>query len=297
MKAPNQLIEYIQPKSGNWHDYLLLMRLDKPIGALLLLWPTLWALMLASNGKPSLGNFVIFCLGVFVMRSAGCVINDYADRHIDGKVKRTVQRPLADNRLSVQNAMCLLAGLLLLALILVLLTNWLTIQLALVAVLLAACYPFAKRHTHLPQVVLGAAFSWSIPMAFAAQTDSLPINVWLIFITNLMWVVIYDTYYAMVDRDDDLKLGVKSTAILFGELDTKVIGCLQVMMIFGLLAIKDKFELGTVYGLGVLVCAGLFAHQQWLTRTRSRQACFKAFMLNQWVGATVFLAIGLDLAI
>jgi 4-hydroxybenzoate polyprenyltransferase len=295
VKAPYLFEQYIQPKSGNWGDYLALLRLDKPVGALLLLWPTLWALMLASDGSPSWANFLIFTLGVFAMRSAGCVMNDYADREFDPKVKRTTQRPLASGRLSKANALAALCALLVLSVILVLLTNWLTIQLAVVALLLAAGYPYAKRHTHLAQVVLGAAFSWGIPMAFAAETNSLPPQLWLLLIANLIWVVVYDTYYAMVDRDDDLKIGVKSTAILFAENDRIIIGSLQVLLVLSLFMVGGRFELGGIYTGGVIICAGLFCYQQWLTRDRGRRECFQAFVNNQWVGLILFLAIGLDL--
>lgn len=294
MKQNPILAKYIAPQSGDWRDYLRLMRFDRPIGSLLLLWPTLWALLIASDGKPSVANLIIFTLGVFVMRSAGCTINDYADRHFDGGVKRTQNRPLVEGRLSEANALALFAGLVLIGLLLVLMTNGLTIALAPVALVLAAIYPYAKRHTHLAQIVLGAAYSWSIPMAFSAETNTLPANVWLIYITNLMWVVAYDTFYAMVDRDDDLKIGVKSTAVLFAEMDRAFTGLLQGMTVTGLLMMGNKFELGSFYYLGVLVAAGLFGYQQWLIRAREREACFKAFLNSQWVGFAVFLGLAID---
>ncbi len=290
----NIVDKYVRPKSGNWHDYVLLMRMNRPIGSLLLLWPTLWALLLASEGQPSVANLLIFTLGVFVMRSAGCVINDYADRHIDGNVKRTRERPLAARRLSEANALTLFGALLLLALVLVLATNWLTILLSLVAVALASVYPFAKRRSHLAQVVLGAAFSWAIPMAFAAETGELPMTVWLVYTVNLLWVVAYDTFYAMVDRDDDLKIGVKSTAILFAENDRVVTAALQGMVILGLLLMSHHFNLGIIYHVSVAAAAGLFVHQQRLIRFRQRQACFEAFLNSQWVGFVVFMGIALD---
>ncbi|MCE2027901.1 4-hydroxybenzoate octaprenyltransferase [Sessilibacter corallicola] len=286
--------KYLQPKSGNWNDYLALMRMDKPVGTLLVLWPVLWSLWLASDGSPSVKNLVIFVLGVFVMRSAGCVINDYADRNFDGSVKRTKQRPLASGKLSEQNALSLFFILCLVALLLVLLTNWMTVALSVGALILASVYPFAKRHTHLPQIVLGAAFSWSIPMVFTAETGTVSKEIWLIYFVNLLWVVAYDTYYAMVDRDDDLKIGVKSTAVLFAEMDKTIIGFLQVLVVIGLLMIGSQFNLGGIYILGVVITAGLFVYQQWITRDREREKCFAAFKNNQWVGLVIFIFIALD---
>ncbi len=286
--------KYLQPKSGNWNDYLALMRMDKPVGTLLVLWPVLWSLWLASDGSPSVKNLVIFVLGVFVMRSAGCVINDYADRNFDGSVKRTKQRPLASGKLSEQNALSLFFILCLVALLLVLLTNWMTVALSVGALILASVYPFAKRHTHLPQIVLGAAFSWSIPMVFTAETGTVSKEIWLIYFVNLLWVVAYDTYYAMVDRDDDIKIGVKSTAVLFAEMDKTIIGFLQVLVVIGLLMIGSQFNLGGIYILGVVITTGLFVYQQWITRDREREKCFAAFKNNQWVGLVIFIFIALD---
>ncbi len=286
--------KYLQPKSGNWNDYLALMRMDKPVGTLLVLWPVLWSLWLASDGSPSVKNLVIFVLGVFVMRSAGCVINDYADRNFDGSVKRTKQRPLASGKLSEQNALSLFFILCLVALLLVLLTNWMTVALSVGALILASVYPFAKRHTHLPQIVLGAAFSWSIPMVFTAETGTISKEIWLIYFVNLLWVVAYDTYYAMVDRDDDIKIGVKSTAVLFAEMDKTIIGFLQVLVVIGLLMIGSQFNLGGIYILGVVITAGLFVYQQWITRNREREKCFAAFKNNQWIGLVIFIFIALD---
>jgi len=276
--------------------YWRLMRLDKPIGSLLLLWPTLWSLWLAAKGVPSLKNLVIFVLGVLVMRSAGCVINDFADRKLDGRVKRTSDRPLVSGAVTPRAALILFICLCLLAFGLVLLTNPLTIKLSLVGLLLAFCYPFMKRYTHLPQLVLGAAFAWSIPMAYAAETNSLPDLVWLVYLANLIWTVVYDTFYAMVDRDDDLKIGVKSTAILFGEQDRLITGALQLLTVYSLLLVGQRFELGGFYWLALVVAAGLFAYQQWLIRYRARAACFQAFLNNNWVGAAIFAGIALDLA-
>ena len=271
--------------------YWQLMRFDRPIGTLLLLWPTLWGLWLAAEGIPRGDLVVIFVLGVILMRAAGCVINDFADRKVDGHVKRTKDRPLASGRVSPKEALCLFAALVLLSFVLVLFTNTLTIALSFGAVALAFCYPFMKRYTHLPQVVLGAAFSWSIPMAFAAQTGEVNPQSWLIYTAVVLWTVVYDTFYAMVDRDDDLKIGVKSTAILFGEQDRVITGVLQVMVLMTLWMVGQRFELSWFYGLSLLVVAGLFVYQQFLIRERARDACFKAFLNNNWVGCAVFVGI------
>nr|WP_255775684.1 4-hydroxybenzoate octaprenyltransferase [Microbulbifer sediminum] len=271
--------------------YWQLARLDRPIGSLLLLWPTWWALWLAAGGWPGLHLFAVFTLGVILMRAAGCAINDFADRGIDGHVKRTASRPLATGRITPASAVRLFIGLSLLAFLLVLTTNKLTILLSLPAVALAFCYPFAKRHTHLPQVVLGAAFSMGIPMAFAAVRGTVPPEAWLIYTANLLWTVAYDTFYAMVDRDDDLKIGVKSTAVLFGDLDRAMTGSLQALVLFALLLAGQRFELGGIFYAGLLVAAALFAYQQWLVRHRERESCFRAFLNNNWVGAVVFAGI------
>lgn len=292
------------PSSGLWPLikrkaplYWRLTRMHKPIGSLLLLWPTLWSLWLAAKGVPSLKNLAIFVLGVFVMRSAGCVINDFADRKIDGHVKRTQDRPLATGQVSAREAIALFLCLSLLAFGLVLLTNPLTIQLSLGGLLLAFCYPFMKRYTHLPQVVLGAAFGWGIPMAYAAENNSLPDTIWLVYIANLLWTVAYDTFYAMVDRDDDLKIGVKSTAILFGEQDRLITASLQALALYSLYTVGEEFTLGGFYNLGLIIAAGFCIYQQWLIRFRARDACFKAFLNNNWVGAAVFAGLALDLAL
>ncbi|MGI9274864.1 MAG: 4-hydroxybenzoate octaprenyltransferase [Endozoicomonas sp.] len=272
-------------------DFIQLTRLDRPIGIYLLLWPTLWALWMAASGTPSLGNLTIFILGVVLMRSAGCVINDYADRNFDGQVKRTVNRPLASGKIAPTEALqffCLLA---VLAFLLVLMTNNLTIKLSFAGLALAAAYPFAKRYTHLPQVVLGAAFGWSIPMAFAAESGTLSEATWLLFIANLFWTVAYDTQYAMVDRDDDLHIGIKSTAILFGELDNLMVAILQGLTVLTLVMVGVKLSLGIFFYLALLVMTGLFVHQQRLTRHRDRDQCFRAFLGNHWAGAAVFVGI------
>jgi 4-hydroxybenzoate polyprenyltransferase len=272
-------------------DYLQLIRFDRPIGTLLLLWPTLWALWLAAEGFPDSQLLLIFIAGTFLMRSAGCVINDYADRNIDGRVKRTVDRPLAAGRISAKEALIVCLILCLLAFILVLFTNFQTILLSVVAVLLAGCYPFMKRYTHVPQLVLGAAFAWSIPMAFAAQSNSLPPALWLLYTAVLLWTTAYDTFYAMVDRDDDIAIGMKSTAILFGRKDRLITALIQCAVIVLLLLLAPLFHLGPFYYSAVALAAGLFIYQQLLIRQRQRDQCFKAFLHNQWVGAVIFAGI------
>ena len=268
-----------------------LIRLDKPIGTLLLLWPTLWALWIAAAGVPDLKLLFIFVAGTFLMRSAGCIVNDLADRHLDGSVARTLDRPLVTGAVTVYEALIFCAVLCMTAFGLVLFTNSLTILLSLIAVLLAAIYPFLKRYTNLPQIVLGAAFSWSIPMAFAAQTGELPPALWLLYTGNLLWTVAYDTKYAMVDREDDLKVGVKSTAILFGDSDRLVIGCLQGLCLLALYLAGQRFDLSIIYNCSLMVVAALFIYQQQLIRDRSPEACFRAFKHNNWVGLTIFVGI------
>ncbi|WP_460234989.1 4-hydroxybenzoate octaprenyltransferase [Aurantivibrio plasticivorans] len=279
------------------NPYWRLMRFDRPIGTLLLLWPTLWSLWIAAGGLPSIKNLVIFVVGTIIMRAAGCVINDYADRHFDGHVERTQHRPLAKKEVSEKAALTLFAVLCLLAFGLVLLTNSLTIKLSLGGVALAICYPFMKRHTYLPQVVLGAAFSWAIVMAFAAERGELPPEVWLIYTANLLWTVVYDTFYAMVDRRDDLKVGIKSTAILFGTNDRAITAGLQLLTCFALLLVGQRFEMGIAYFVGVGLAALLFWYQQWLIKFRNRNDCFRAFLNNNWVGAVIFAGIAVDFAL
>lgn len=290
------LIKPLQRVHPRALDFIQLMRLDRPIGTYLLLWPTLWALWLAAEGVPSIKVLVIFVVGVILMRAAGCVINDYADRNFDGHVSRTRQRPLATGRISAREALILFAILTGLSGLLVLLTNALTIKLAFVGIALAAIYPFCKRFTFYPQVVLGAAFSWAIPMAFAAQAAELPIALWLVFIANLLWTVAYDTEYAMCDREDDLKIGVKSTAILFGEADRLIVGLLQGLTLICLLLVGSRFELGLYYHLGLVAMTLGFAWQQWLIREREPQACLRAFLANHWAGMLVFIGLALDYA-
>jgi len=275
-------------------EYALLMRLDKPIGALLLLWPTLWALWLAATGTPDLFIVLVFVCGVFVMRSAGCVINDFADKEFDPHVERTRNRPLAAGRISPREALVLFAALLLVALGLVLLLNTLSLWVAIAGAILAATYPYMKRFTYLPQVHLGLAFSCSILMAFAAISNELPRLAWLLLVGNVIWAVAYDTIYAMVDRDDDLRVGVKSTAILFGDLDRLFVALLQFMVIVVLVLVGEQAHLGISYHVAVLIALALFGWQHYLIRDRNRQACFKAFLNNNWVGAVIFLGLVMD---
>ncbi|MFP1936464.1 4-hydroxybenzoate octaprenyltransferase [Lonsdalea quercina] len=280
--------------TGRWMVYCRLMRIDKPIGSLLLLWPTLWALWLAGRGAPASWTLCVFVLGVFLMRAAGCVINDYADRHFDGHVKRTASRPLPSGMVSELSAKTLFVILALVAFGLVLTLNSTTIWLSVVGLALAWVYPFMKRFSHLPQVVLGAAFGWSIPMAYAAVSESLPVSCWLMFFAYLCWTVAYDTEYAMVDRDDDLKIGVKSTAILFGRYDTVIIGVLQLLMLGAMVILGRISDLGAVYYGSLLAVAGLFVYQQTLIAGRDRDNCFKAFRNNNFVGMALFVGIALS---
>ncbi|WP_166266609.1 4-hydroxybenzoate octaprenyltransferase [Marinobacter caseinilyticus] len=276
-------------------DYARLLRLDRPIGTLLLLWPTYWALWLAADGMPSAANVFIFTLGVFLMRAAGCAINDFADRKIDGHVKRTKDRPLASGRVKPFEAVALFLGLALLAFVLVVVfTNTLTLYLSFGGLVLAFIYPFMKRHTHLPQLFLGAAFSWAIPMAWAAEAGEVTKLAWLLFTANLLWTVAYDTVYAIVDRDDDIKIGVKSTAILFGDADRAIVATLQSLVILVLIMVGHQAGLGAAYYVGVVVMACLFVFQQHLIRHRQREACFKAFLNNNWAGLAVFLGLLVD---
>ena len=278
-------------------DFIQLTRMDKPIGIYLLLWPTLWALWIAAKGVPSLSNLLIFVFGVILTRAAGCVINDFADRKVDGHVKRTEQRPMASGKISSKEALVFFALLMGLSFLLVLCTNAPTIWLSFGALALAATYPFMKRYTYYPQVVLGAAFSWGIPMAFTAETGSLPAAAWLLYIANLLWTVGYDTYYAMTDREDDLKIGVKSTAILFGDADRVIILSLQGLALGCLLLAGSHFELGGWFHLGLLGAAACFVWEFWYTRDRDPQRCFKAFLHNHWAGLSMFVGIVLDYAL
>ena len=277
-----------------WLAYWRLMRADKPIGTYLLLWPTLWGLLLAAEGWPGLHVTLVFVIGVVLMRSAGCVINDFADRKIDGHVKRTQSRPLVSGEASAKEALWLFAVLCLAAFCLVLTLNWQTVGLSFVALLLAFCYPFMKRFTYLPQFVLGAAFSFGIPMAFMAIQQSIPWWAWVLYLANLTWTVAYDTMYAMVDKDDDLAIGVKSTAILFGKWDRAIIGSLQLLTLALLASVMLQVQAGAIGLASLFVAAGLFAKQQLMIKSRDRESCFKAFLHNNNVGLVVTLGLLLD---
>ena len=275
-------------------EYGMLMRLHRPIGIYLLLWPTLWALWLAGNGQPPRGTVLVFVLGVVLMRSAGCVMNDLADRDFDPHVARTRDRPLAAGRVQPGEALILAAALSLLAFALVLTQNALTIKLSFVGLALTASYPFMKRLHPLPQLHLGVAFGWGIPMAYAAVTDSLPLAAWLLLLGNVLWSTIYDTQYAMVDREDDLKVGVKSTAILFGERDKRIIGYLQLALLIVLLAVGLLTGRGWIYYLGLFTAAWFALYQQYLIRNREPTECFKAFLNNNGFGLAIFCGLLLD---
>ncbi len=277
---------------GPW---LRLMRFDRPIGIALLLWPTWWGLFLAGQGRPSIANFVVFTLGVVVMRAAGCVINDFADRRVDPLVERTRSRPLAAGELTARDALALFLGLMLIALKLVLTTNRLTVLMAFFGALLAGTYPFFKRFTHLPQIALGVAFAWSIPMAFAAEISRLPEPAWWLFGLTIIWVLIYDTEYAMADREDDLKVGVKSTAILFGRFDVPIIAALMGMFSAGLVMFGLRFLPHPAWFTSVAIAFGLLQVQLWRIRSRQPEACFRAFLSNHWVGFTLFAGIFVSL--
>ncbi|MFJ5252020.1 4-hydroxybenzoate octaprenyltransferase [Serratia liquefaciens] len=279
---------------SKWQAYSHLMRIDKPIGTLLLLWPTLWALWLAGKGMPSLSILLVFVVGVFLMRAAGCVVNDYADRAVDGHVKRTAGRPMPSGRVSEKEAKILFVVLVLISFALVLTLNAMTIWLSLAALALAWAYPFMKRVTHLPQFVLGAAFGWGIPMAYAAVSESLPLSCWLLLLANICWTVAYDTLYAMVDRDDDLNIGVKSTAILFGRYDKLIVGLLQFATLLLMLWVGYLAQLSGAFYWSLLLAGALFIHQQKQIAGRERDACFKAFLDNNYVGLVLFIGIALS---
>ena len=282
------------PLRRRLREYARLMRLDRPIGIWLLLWPVLWALWIASNGHPDERLFVIFVLGTFVMRSAGCVMNDFADREFDPHVRRTADRPLAKQSVSPAEALGLFAVLALVALALVIPLNRPTQVLALIGGILAVTYPFLKRFFSLPQAYLGAAFGWSVPMAFAAQTGAIPPVAWVLFVSVVLWTTAYDTMYAMVDREDDLVIGVRSSAILFGRADRVVIAALQLAALGGLGLVGWISGLGHWYWVGLAVAAALAAHQQVLIRHRQPAACFRAFLNNNLLGLAVFAGLALD---
>ena len=277
--------------------YLRLMRADRPIGWLLLLWPTWWGLWIASDGLPKWHPLIVFTLGVWLTRAAGCVINDYADRWLDGEVERTRQRPLVTGEVTPKEALALFAVLMLAAFALVLTLNRLAIWMSVVGVLLAASYPFLKRYTYLPQVYLGMAFGWGIPMAFAAIQGTVPPVAWLLYIGNILWATAYDTWYAMVDREDDLRMGSKSTAILFGELDLVAQGVLYAAMFLALGLAGQRADMGVFYWVGLAAAAALVAWEFQTARTRERADCFRAFLHNNWVGMAVFAGIALDFAL
>jgi len=275
--------------------YAQLTRLNRPIGIFLLLWPALWGLWFAARGWPDTKVLLVFILGVVLMRSAGCVINDYADRDFDPHVARTRSRPIAAGRVSPREALALFAALGLVAFLLVLLLNPLTIGLSFVGAFLATSYPFLKRVTHLPQFYLGAAFGWAIPMAYAAQTGAVPDIAWILFAANVFWSVAYDTAYAMVDRDDDRRIGVKSAAILFGRYDRLMIGLCHLAALALLAVAGGRAHLQAIYFAGLVVAAMLALHQQWLMRRREPAQCFRAFLGNNWFGAAVFAGLFISL--
>ncbi len=275
-------------------QYWLLARFDKPIGILILLWPALWALWVASDGKPDLLVLFIICSGVVLMRAAGCVINDYADRNIDPHVERTKQRPMAAGKVSAKEALVLFVVLCLIAFVLVLQLNLMTIMLSFIAAFLAASYPFMKRYTQLPQAYLGIAFGFAVPMSFSAQTNSIPLVAWVMYLAVMLWALVYDTMYAMVDKEDDLKIGVKSTAILFGKKDREIMAGLQLLIITLLVLIGQMQQLGLMYYLGVLAAFGLSCYQQKLIFYREKALCFKAFLNSNYFGLVVFAGLFLD---
>lgn len=278
-------------------DFWQLARMDRPIGIYLLLWPTLWCLWIAAQGFPDFKLLVIFILGTISMRAAGCCINDYADRNFDGHVERTRNRPIVTGRVSPREALQLCAVLCLFSFLLVLMTNRVTVLMSLVGLALAICYPFAKRYTHLAQMVLGAAFSWGGMMAFTAQTGALPVYALLLYIANVLWTVVYDTQYAMADREHDLKIGVKSTAILFAEADRLIVGVLQALFLVTMSLSAKHFGLGGWFQAGLVVAAGIFIYHQYLIRERDPQQCFRAFLHNHYVGLVIFVFTVIDLTV
>ena len=269
--------------------YLLLMRLHRPIGILLLLWPTLWALWIAGQGHPDLKVLIIFILGVVVMRSAGCVINDIADRNFDGHVERTKNRPLVTGQVSLREAVILFLLLCIVALLLVLQLNVFTIKLSFIGLALAIIYPFTKRYIYWPQFVLGLAFAWGVPMAFAAQLNTIPVIAWWVFLAAVLWPIAYDTMYAMADREDDKLIGIKSTALLFGQYDRLIIGFIQVLVLLLLLFIGWQLKLNFIYFISLLIALILVGYQQFLIKNREPKQCFRAFLNNNWFGLVVFL--------
>jgi len=275
-------------------QYWLLARFDRPIGILILLWPALWALWVASDGRPDILVLIVICLGVVLMRAAGCVINDYADREFDPHVERTKQRPIAAGKVTPKEALTVFAVLCLCAFGLVLMLNIYTIMLSFIAAFLAASYPFMKRYTHLPQAYLGIAFGWAVPMSFTAQINSIPAVAWVMYLAVVLWALVYDTMYAMVDKDDDLKIGVKSTAILFGAYDRHIMAMLQIIILGLLIAVGQMKQLSWPYYGGLLMAAGFSVYQQKLIFHRKKSLCFKAFLNNNWFGMAVFAGLVMD---
>ena len=284
-------LKKIKLKYDKFKQYLLLIRLNRPIGIFLLLWPTLWGLWIASEGFPNTKILVVFLFGVFLMRSAGCILNDIIDKDFDKFVARTQNRPLASDKLSSIEAFIVAISLIFIAFLLVLTTNTLTVQLSFVAIILAGTYPFLKRHTYLPQFFLGLTFGWSIPMAFAATTNSIPKIAWLLLIANILWVVVYDTIYAMIDREDDLKIGIKSTAILFDDADRFIIGLIQSLVLIALIVIGQQASLNTIYYFSLIIGGCLFLYQLHLIRNRDPKKCMQAFLNNNWFGLVVFIGL------
>ena len=284
-------LKKIKLKYDKFKQYLLLIRLNRPIGIFLLLWPTLWGLWIASEGFPNTKILVVFLFGVFLIRSAGCILNDIIDKDFDKFVARTQNRPLASDKLSSMEAFIVAISLIFIAFLLVLTTNTLTVQLSFVAVILAGTYPFLKRHTYLPQFFLGLTFGWSIPMAFAATTNSIPKIAWLLLIANILWAVVYDTIYAMIDREDDLKIGIKSTAILFDDADIFIIGLIQSLVLIALIVIGQQASLNTIYYFSLIIGGCLFLYQLYLIRNRDPKKCMQAFLNNNWFGLVVFIGL------
>ena len=284
-------LKKIKLKYDKFKQYLLLIRLNRPIGIFLLLWPTLWGLWIASEGFPNTKILVVFLFGVFLIRSAGCILNDIIDKDFDKFVARTQNRPLASDKLSSIEAFIVAISLIFIAFLLVLTTNTLTVQLSFVAIILAGTYPFLKRHTYLPQFFLGLTFGWSIPMAFAATTNSIPKIAWLLLIANILWVVVYDTIYAMIDREDDLKIGIKSTAILFDDADRFIIGLIQSLVLIALIVIGQQASLNTIYYFSLIIGGCLFLYQLYLIRNRDQKKCMQAFLNNNWFGLVVFIGL------
>ena len=277
-------------------QYWILARFDKPIGILILLWPALWALWVASSGHPDILVLTVICCGVVLMRAAGCVINDYADRDFDPHVERTKLRPIAAGKVKPKEALAVFAVLCLSAFALVLLLNQYTIMLSFGGAFLAASYPFMKRYTQLPQAYLGIAFGWAVPMTFAAQTNEVPLVAWVLYLAVVLWALVYDTMYAMVDKEDDLKIGVKSTAILFGSKDREIMAVLQIIILLLLIQVGRMQNLSWIYYVG-LACASLFfVYQQKLIFYRNKADCFTAFLNSNWFGLTVFIGLFLEYA-